>query len=90
MARAVAHESSYRTEIIALWAIFDVFGQSWPTLWPVCKPFSGLNTSLRPQKSSMELISGKRKRLELANSLLLPHMGMLAVMRPFFVVFGPF
>ena len=38
------------------------------------KPFSDLNTSLKPQKSSVELISGKWKHLELTNSLLLPHM----------------
>ena len=38
------------------------------------KPFSDLNANLKPQKPSVEFISGKWKSLEFANSLLLPHM----------------
>ena len=38
------------------------------------KPFTDLNTSLKPQKSSVELILEKWKHLKLTKSLLLPHM----------------
>ena len=49
------------------------FGRFWPILdnFVADKPFSDLNTNLKPQKSSVEFISEKWKSLELANSLLL-------------------
>ena len=52
------------------------------------KPCSDLNTNLKPQKPSVDFISGTWKKFGTREQpLIASHGGILAVMRAFFVIF---